>query len=70
MQLVVSIITVPWIIFIVVVTGHYSQTMEHGIFTYALFRGRVLRDAILPYNSILRADTKIGTEWPYSLSVS
>ena len=33
MQLVVSIITVRWIIFIVVVTGHYSQTMEYGIFT-------------------------------------
>ena len=64
MQLVFSIITVRWIIFIVVVTGHYSQTMEYGISTYVLFRGRVLRDAILRYNSILRAGTTIGTECP------
>ena len=60
---------VRWIIFIVIVTGHYSQTVEYGIFTYVLFRARVLR-----YNSILRADAKIGTEWPFffqnSLSVS
>ena len=37
MQLVFSIITVRWIIFIVVVTGHFSQTMEYGISTYVLF---------------------------------
>ena len=65
MQLVVSIITVRWIMFIVVVTGHYCQTMEYGIFTYVFFRARVLRDAILRYNSILRANAKIGTEWPF-----
>ena len=66
MQLVVSIIMVHWIIFIVVVTGHYSQTMEYGISTYVLFRRRVLCDVILRYNSTLRADNKIGTEWPFS----
>ena len=42
-----------------------SQTMGYGIFTYVLFRERVLRDAILRYNSILRTDAKIGTEWPF-----
>ena len=68
MQLVFSIITVRWIIFIVVVTGHYSQTMEYGISTHVLFRGRVLRDAILRYNSILRAGTTIGTECPFFFS--
>ena len=65
MQLVLSIIMVPWTIFIVVVTGHYFQTMEYVISTYLLFRERVLRDVILRYNSILRADNKIGTKWPF-----
>ena len=65
MQLVFSIITVRWIIFIVVVAGLYSQTMECGISTYVLFRGRVLCGAILRYNSILRAGTTIGTECPF-----
>ena len=65
MQLVFSIITVRWIVFIVAFAGHYSQTMEYGISTYVLSRGRVLRDAILCYNSILRAGTTIETECPF-----
>ena len=40
MQLVFSIITARWIIFIVVATGHYSQTIKYGISTYVLFAWR------------------------------
>ena len=36
MQLLFSIITVPWIIFIVVVFGHHSQNMEFAKATYVL----------------------------------
>ena len=65
MQLLFSIITGRWIIFIVVVFGHHSQNMEHATSTYVLFRRRVFLDAILRYNSILGTGSTMGIESPF-----
>ena len=69
MQLLFSIITVPWIIFIVVVFGHHSQNMEFAKATYVLTPRNGLPWHNIALQQYLRTGTTVRIESPFSVKL-